>query len=316
MAERAATHRHGGPESPSASRPPHLLSGDLYAFRLYLPDVKVFPLPFTYPPFAAVLFLPLAAPAWPVASAAWTLVSILALIALVHRSLRMAAPWLPAARHRQRVLLWSAVLLWSEPVSATLGLGQINLLLAALVLLTVQHRSPAPRGRRYRCRRRHQADPRSYRVVHLLAHGRWRAALWSLVAFTTTVAAGWLAAPGASRTCWFHLIGDTSRFGPIGSGLNQSLRGALSRALGHDAGWTAPWWALALLAAVAALSAATRSARRADLLGSLVAVQLLGLLVSPISWVHHWVWAVPPLCALLTLAALLRPTPKGDAVSS
>ena len=30
-----------------------------------------------------------------------------------------------------------------------------------------------------------------------------------------------------------------------------------------------------------------------DALGILLVVQLFGLLVSPISWVHHWVWIIP-----------------------
>ena len=30
-----------------------------------------------------------------------------------------------------------------------------------------------------------------------------------------------------------------------------------------------------------------------DQLGSLLVVELFGLLASPISWVHHWIWLVP-----------------------
>jgi alpha-1,2-mannosyltransferase len=30
-----------------------------------------------------------------------------------------------------------------------------------------------------------------------------------------------------------------------------------------------------------------------DRLGSLLVVQLVGLVLSPISWIHHWVWVVP-----------------------
>jgi alpha-1,2-mannosyltransferase len=36
-----------------------------------------------------------------------------------------------------------------------------------------------------------------------------------------------------------------------------------------------------------------------DRLGSLLVVQLFGLLASPISWTHHWIWLVPLMIWLL-----------------
>ncbi|MFE6686268.1 glycosyltransferase 87 family protein [Streptomyces sp. NPDC057743] len=272
--------------------PSHLLTGDLYAFRLHLPGLDAFPLPFTYPPFAAALLLPLSQAVWPLLAAAWCAVSILALVVLTHCCLRMAQPDVPEGRHRQGVLLWSAGLLCLEPVTYTLVLGQINLLLAALVLWTVQRRSPVLAGLGLGTAVGIKLTP-AVTVLYVLLHGRRRAALWSIAAFAATVAVGWAVAPGPSREFWFHVLGDTSRVGPVGSVVNQSLRGALSRTLGHDVGWSTPWWSLALPAGLLALRAAVRTARRGDALGCLAAAQLLGLLISPISWVHHWVWAVP-----------------------
>lgn len=279
------------------SAAPHLLGGDLYAFRLDLPGPDLFPLPFTYPPFAALLFLPLSWMPWPPVSAAWTAASILALCVLVHCCLRMADPDAPAARHRRRVLLWSAALLWTEPVAVTLALGQINLLLAAGVAYAVGRRSAAA-GLGVGLAAGVKLVP-AVTGVYFLAHRRWAAAGWSAAAGAATVAAGWWAAPRAAADFWLHAVGDAARVGPVGSVLNQSLRGALSRTLGHDAGWSAVWWACAIPAVLLALAAVARTVRRADPLGALLAVQVLGLLVSPISWCHHWVWAV---AAVLWLA--------------
>ncbi|MGW7490888.1 glycosyltransferase 87 family protein [Streptomyces sp. NPDC054786] len=270
---------------------PHLLSGDLYAFRLNLPGPDLFPLPFTYPPFAALLFLPLSWVPWPLASAAWTAASTLALCVLVHCCLRMADPAAPAARHRRRVLLWSAALLWTEPVAVTLALGQINLLLAAGVAFAVRRRSAATAGLGIGLAAGVKLVP-AVTGLYFLVHRRWSAAWWSAAAGAATVAAGWWAAPRPAADFWLHAVGDAARVGPVGSVLNQSVRGALSRTLGHDAGWSAPWWACAVPAALLALTAVVRCARRTDPLGCLLAVQLLGLLLSPISWCHHWVWAV------------------------
>ncbi|MFE1762615.1 glycosyltransferase 87 family protein [Streptomyces angustmyceticus] len=280
------------------SAAPHLLGGDLYAFRLTLPGTDLFPLPFTYPPFAALLFLPLSRVPWPPVSAAWTAASIAALCVLVHCCLRMADPDAPAARHRRRVLLWSAALLWTEPVAGTLALGQINLLLAAGVAYAVGRRSAAAAGAGVGLAAGVKLVP-AVTGVYFLAQRRWAAACWTAAAGAATVAAGWWAAPGAAADFWLHAVGDAGRVGPVGSVLNQSLRGALSRTLGHDAGWSAAWWACAVPAVLLALAAVVRTVRRADPLGALLAVQLLGLLVSPIAWFHHWVWAV---AAVLWLA--------------
>ncbi|MFG2489471.1 glycosyltransferase 87 family protein [Streptomyces caniferus] len=273
------------------SAAPHLFGGDLYAFRLDLPGPDLFPLPFTYPPFAALLFLPLSWVPWPPVSAVWTAASILALCVLVHCCLRMADPAAPAARHRRRVLLWSAALLWTEPVAVTLALGQINLLLAAGVAFAVERRSAAAAGLGVGLAAGVKLVP-AVTGLYFLAHRRWSAAGWSAVAGAATVAAGWWAAPGAAAEFWLHAVSDAARVGPVGSVLNQSVRGALSRTLGHDAGWSAAWWACAVPAAVLATAAVVRTVRRADPLGALLAVQLLGLLLSPISWCHHWVWTV------------------------
>jgi alpha-1,2-mannosyltransferase len=102
------------------------------------------------------------------------------------------------------------------------------------------------------------------------------------------------------------LLGDPGRVGPVGTSFNQSWRGGVSRILGHDAGY-GPW----VLAGIAVSAVLALLAWRAlahdghdghdrDRLGSLLVVQLFGLLLSPISWTHHWVWLLPLMIWLLT----------------
>ncbi|HEX8867410.1 MAG TPA: mannosyltransferase, partial [Lentzea sp.] len=77
------------------------------------------------------------------------------------------------------------------------------------------------------------------------------------------------------------------------SAINQSLRGALSRTFGYDVkmGWP---WLLAVAVSAALTWFALRAAVRAnDQLAAVVIVQTFGLLVSPISWSHHWLWMIP-----------------------
>jgi alpha-1,2-mannosyltransferase len=94
------------------------------------------------------------------------------------------------------------------------------------------------------------------------------------------------------------LLGDAHRVGPIGTSFNQSWRGGISRILGHDAGFgPLVLTAIAVTAVLAIL--AWRALDDDERLGKLLVVQLFGLLLSPISWSHHWVWLVPLMIWLL-----------------
>ena len=98
-----------------------------------------------------------------------------------------------------------------------------------------------------------------------------------------------------ARYYFTDLLGDASRIGPIGTSFNQSWRGGISRILGHDAGYGPLVLGAIAVTAVLALLAwrALGADGDRDRLGSLLVVQLFGLLISPISWTHHWVWLVP-----------------------
>ena len=93
--------------------------------------------------------------------------------------------------------------------------------------------------------------------------------------------------------------------GPIGTAFNQSWRGGISRILGHDAGYGP--LVLTGIAASAVLAALAWRALDGDRLGSLLVVELFGLLVSPISWTHHWVWVLPLMIWLINGPWRARP---------
>jgi alpha-1,2-mannosyltransferase len=114
--------------------------------------------------------------------------------------------------------------------------------------------------------------------------------------FLATIAVSALAAGDQARYYFTKLLGDASRIGPIGTSFNQSWRGGISRILGHDAGYgPAVLVAIAVTAVLAVLAwrALGAGPQGRDRLGSIVVVQLFGLLASPISWTHHWVWLIP-----------------------
>src|SRR5690606_4327801 len=121
---------------------------------------------------------------------------------------------------------------------------------------------------------------------------------FSAVAFGLTVGISYLLNAHEARRYFGTLLGDADRIGPVGSVWNQSLRGTLSRIVGHDVE-TGPLWIAGVLVVAALAVAAWRSLAPDDLLGTLLIVQIFGLMISPISWSHHWVWLLPLVLWLL-----------------
>ncbi|WP_258382762.1 glycosyltransferase 87 family protein [Streptomyces sp. NTH33] len=271
---------------------PHVLSGSLYDYVLWTtPPIPR--LPFTYPPFAALLFLPLSRLPWTVLVALWQTLSVAALLVVAVCAVRLLGPRPGAVRVRERALLWAAAGLWLEPVRHTLDLGQVNLLLGAVVLwgLAVP-RAAVGRGAGVGLAASVKLTP-AVGGLYLLATRQWRAAVWAVATAVTAAALAWCVAPRESARYWSVLVTETRRVGPAWSVRNQSLRGALSRLLGQDTAAFLAYGAALALVTVAAVWAVRAAVRRHDLLGVLVTVELYGLLVSPVSWSHHWIWCLP-----------------------
>lgn len=273
--------------------PPGLFSGTLYDFRLG-EFSEQFPLPFTYPPFAALTLLPLSWLPWGVVRLGWQVLSIGCLYWVARCSVRLVAP---SAPHRY-VLLWTAAALWFEPVRTTFNYGQINLVLAAVLLSALLAARDVTAGLGVGLAAGVKLAP-GISALYFLARRRYAAAAWSAVWFAATVGLMSALAPKASEQYWLHLLSDASRIGPVGSAINQSLRGALTRSAGFDVS-LGPQWLVAVVVATVLAGVALRAAVRAgDTMAMIVVVQFFGLLVSPISWSHHWVWALPALVWLV-----------------
>jgi len=270
--------------------------GELYDY-VYADQTPDFPLPFTYPPFAAVVFYPLTLVPFGLLALAWQLGIVAALYGVVRTSQRLLTV---APRHdpRRVAMLWTAAGIWTEPLRSTFDYGQVNVVLVLAVLGAVYSSRWWLSGLLVGLAAGVKLTP-AVSGLYFLGARRWGAAVFSAVVFFATVGLSLLLVGDQARYYFTDLLGDADRVGPVGTSFNQSWRGAISRILGYDAGY-GPWVLAGIVVTAALALVAWRAVGDAqDRLAAIVIVQLFGLLLSPISWTHHWVWVIPLMIWLL-----------------
>jgi alpha-1,2-mannosyltransferase len=274
--------------------------GDLYGQVLVTGGLR---LPFTYPPVAAIVLAPLALV--PVTAAGTVLtVGSVALAAVVLGVVlgRLAGP---AARPRWTVAWLLPAVLVLEPVRSTLAYGQVNLVLMALVTVDCLTPQPRwPRGVLTGLAAAVKLTPAGF-VLFFLLRRDYRAAAWAGGSFAAATAAGFaLAGPGSVRY-WTAIVFQPGRIGGPATAASQCLAAVLARAGldPHTPPGTAAWLALSVLVLAAAWRGMRHALAAAQDCLALTLNAFAALLISPVSWSHHWVWCAP---GLLTLAGLGR----------
>ncbi len=273
-----------------------LLTDRLYDFT-YAEKTPDFPLPFTYPPFAALVFFPLHFLPFGVVSVGWLLATVAALYGVVRIAIELILGADRAREWQTGVVGWTAVGVWMEPVRTTIDYGQVNVFLVLGAMLAVRSSRWWISGGLVGIVAGIKLTP-AISGLYFVARRRWATVVCSALVFGATVGLSFLIAPHEARRYFGTLLGDADRIGPVGSVWNQSLRGAMSRILGYDV-QSGPWWLAGVLIVAVLALLAWRALAPDDRMGTLVLVQFFGLLVSPISWSHHWVWLVPTVLWLL-----------------
>lgn len=248
-------------------------------------------LPFTYPPIAAVLFSGLS---FLPDGTQNPLVVALGFVALTAVCVAVAGKVRPGLKWTVGPLA-AIVALALDPVWMTYGYGQINLFLLAMVvidcLLVTDRRW---RGVLIGVAAAIKLTPAIF-VLYFLGRRDRRAALTSMATFAGLAVLGFLITPRDSAQYWFHSLLNPDRIGDMSLSTNQSIRGVL-RGLGLAPGVETVLWAS--LAALVVAVAVFIARRTQDDLVALFTIAAAGLLASPVSWVHHWVWCVPVLVYL------------------
>lgn len=259
-------------------------------------------LPFTYPPFAAILAIPLALIPFGAAGWLWTAAQIAATTAIVwfaaYRLIHVGG------RTRPLVLgLLTVPMLWLHPVGDGIRFGQVNafMVLACLVdLRPVRPRALArvAPGVLVGLAMAIKLTPGVF-VIHYLINRRWREAATAIGTAVVAWVGAFLVLPEASLAFWGGALQDPARLGPNMGTSNQSIRGVLLR-IGPDGfAGTALWAVLALIVGVLGFLLARMAYRRGDWLTEVGTVGLLACLLSPVAWIHHYHWMVVVIFAVI-----------------
>ncbi|NES12780.1 MULTISPECIES: glycosyltransferase 87 family protein [Micromonospora] len=254
---------------------------------------------FTYPPFAALVMLPMAYLPWEAAitvSVAATVVSSAVVIGWLVDPIARRSGWTRWFALAVAFCLAAAF----EPMRETVNFGQVNMLLLVLVAVDLLRLLPA--GSRWAgagvgLATAIKLTPGIF-IVYLLVTGRWRAAFTAMgAAAGATLLAGALF-PDASREFWTEALWNTDRVGELAFISNQSLRGVVARLNPEHPNTVA--WLVVVLATLAVWAWRSRAAVAAgDEVTGLALTGAAMCLVSPVTWVHHLVWLLPALILLV-----------------
>jgi alpha-1,2-mannosyltransferase len=281
----------------------HVLGQDLYDVRLPRSQTGgSLGMHFTYPPFAALVFWPFTLASVKVAQLGWSLLNVLVLVALIATSIRALRPtW----SYRQILAVSAVVLfpaLWLNPDLVTLDYGQVNLVIALLVLvdltgvISVRSRR-LPSGVLLGVAAAIKLTPLIF-IPFLFLTRQFRAAATALGTFLACSLGALALAPHSSWLYWSTEIFDAKRSGNLLYISDQNLHSALQRMLG---GPPTPvlLTVLTVLFAGGGLAAAAWAYRVSSPMLGILLCAATGLIISPISWSHHYVWVVPMLAWLV-----------------
>jgi alpha-1,2-mannosyltransferase len=260
-------------------------------------------LPFTYPPLAAITFSPFAVLSLPAASTAITLTTVLLLAASVYLVLGRLDVWptssvIPGTAMRR---LWLTLIIvafashYLEPLHANYDFGQINVVLMALVIIDcAPQRTPWPRGLLIGLAIALKLTPAVF-LLYFLVSRDWRPILTSIVSFLGATTLGFLLAWKDSVEYWTSTVGNTGRIGGAALNTNQNIAGILARTDLSEGFRKLGWVLLSVVVLTITVWALRHALRGGEQLLALMCTALFGMVVSPVSWSHHWVWVLPTL---------------------
>lgn len=269
---------------------------------IYATTTPFWNLYFIYPPIAAILMVPLAVGPYWMWQLLWTLLLVWAQQSVLKRC-GVPRGWVLG-------LVGVAVVLAVEPIRTTLGYGQVNTLLMALVVADLLPDRPhekrrIPQGTLVGLAAAIKLTPALF-VVFAFLLGRRRMAWTAIISFGAFTLIGAIFQWSQTWQFWFGLSGGNTRTaGPIYVG-NQSFLGVVARVLGESTAATLFGLAVSGLIALLGAVVAGQWWRAGEKVFAVALVGLCTCLASPLSWTHHYVWILPMAAAVVLGRSLPR----------
>lgn len=276
------------------------------------------PMYFTYPPFSALVFLPLSLLGEALGKAVWVLLTG-CLAYVVIRVLIREIPGSSAVISPRAVFQASIFALFAlSPMSDTIRLGQINILLMLLVVVDLlrirnSQKSKWWTGALIGVAAGIKLTPVLF-IVYLLWIRRWREAGVAVASTALTVLLGFVILPTDSLNYWSKAVWATDRIESPDNAGNQSIMGLLTRLTEGEPSQLV-WFLISSVVCIAAFFAGGLAFRRGRSAYGGLLVGLASCIASPWSWGHHWVWACGLLIVLFADAAVRSTEPDARPAS-
>jgi alpha-1,2-mannosyltransferase len=248
-------------------------------------------LPFTYPPFAMLVLLPLTWVSFPVAQWILWAASLAAATGSIAAVLRgMGATVTP--RLLCKAFTWSCIsFIAIEPARGAIDYGQIEFILMFVVVADLLLIESPYRGIGIGLAAAVKLTPLAF-VIVLVVSRDMKSVIRATASFLVCTGLSWLFWPRLSRLFWFHDVGDPTRVGTVSYGGNQCWYAILHRPPFSASGSELAWLLLSLITLALSTFIAWRCVSAGQWAPAIVATALASLLISPISWNHHWVWVL------------------------
>lgn len=263
-------------------------------------------LPFIYPPFAAIALSPIALIPWGLARVLNFGLAIAALSVTIYLCTQRLCP----ADNRRATLVASGfalpLALWLEPVRETIGFGQINLILMVLIAADCLVEHPRwPRGLLIGIAAAIKLTPAVF-LLYFLLRRDVRATVVTIATGALATAVGFAILPNESMRYWFGGFAGAAGISGSPYANNQTVKAVLARLSLPQPVVTGLWLLVAAVVLVAGVVGIWRAFGRSNAVLAMVITGAAGLLLSPTSWSHHWVWIVPALLVMVVESARTR----------
>jgi alpha-1,2-mannosyltransferase len=251
---------------------------------------------FIYPPIAAILMTPLAFGPYALWQVVWTGGLVWAQQSVLKRC--------GAPRGWKLGLIGIAVVLAVEPIRTTLGYGQVNTILMALVVADLLPDAPGerrriPQGTLIGLAAAIKLTPALF-VIFAFLIGKTRVAITAMISFAVFTGIGAILLFRETLVFFGGLSGgDTRTASPLYTG-NQSLLGVFFRLGDSSRVTTLVGLAVSAILAVLGCLVAAHWWRQDEKVFAVAIVGLTTCLASPLSWTHHHVWILPMAMAVLS----------------